>query len=316
MNPYYVNVSAINDFANCRFRWWARWVMNWVPREESPALRFGTLLHEVFESHFIGASMKEAIELCNEDWRKAALTTIDPYERDSRLNALTKLQEFTEPLLLWKDQYTFEATVEVEEPFEFKLEQYDTSQLILRGRPDRVSIRDGMIWHVQTKGLAPSTNFGVFIDLAKRSYHEHLYAEALYEKYCQSYHNLKYGGTMFNLIRKLKYRTGVTKKKPEGDVKSLSEMFYQHPMTIDLNSNLHRHVMSCIKNYAYEMQQAEKDYYTMDIIPTPNEKMNGGYFGNSPDPYFRVLVGEIELGDLNYFKKREDTYAPTGGDED
>jgi hypothetical protein len=44
-------------------------------------------------------------------------------------------------------------------------------------------------------------------------------------------------------------------------------------------------------------------------MPLPNEKLNGGWIGNTIDPYFRVLQGEIDLKDDRWFKDREDTYA-------
>lgn len=306
-----VNVSSINDFANCRFRWWARWIMNRVPREESPALNFGSLLHFIFEKYFEGDFMKDAIEAGRIVWKEAILTSPDPYERDVRIKALAKLEEMEEALVQWMDMYLFSnPCLEVEEPFEL-VDKYDPD-IIYIGRPDRVGIMDDMIWHVQTKTVAPSINFGIFIDLSLRSYHEHLYAEALSKKYSE----LSYGGTLFNLIRKLKYRTKVTAKKPLGEVKELSEMFLQHPMSINLNSQLHTHVIQCIHGHAVEMRKQMWDYTDTGKWPLPNEKMNGGYYGNKPDAYFRVLTGEISLDNNNYFKDRVDTYSAVDAEEE
>jgi len=304
-----VNVSAINDYAYCPFRWWAKWVMNYQPAEDSDVLEFGKLLHQVFEAHATGMTMKQAITTKRADWHlKATKESPFSYNCTVALKAIDKLDEMTEPLLLWTDQYTFDdPCLEAEVPFEIEIDD-----IIYRGRPDRVALRDGMIWHVQTKGLNAATNFGVFTDLAKRSYHEHLYAEALSRKYP----DFKYGGTMFNLVRKLKYRTKVTAKKPEGEVKQLTEIFQQFPMSVDLKSPLHTHVMQSMRYWVEQMNEARALWEKRAKIPPPNERANGGYYGNKPDVYFRVLTGEIDLGDLRYFKQREDTYAtPMVGEE-
>jgi hypothetical protein len=92
-------------------------------------------------------------------------------------------------------------------------------------------------------------------------------------------------------------------------------MFQQVPVAIDLDSPLHEHVMDSIKTHAREMRQARIRWNVHGEVPAPNENMNGGAYGNSPDEYFRVLTGEYELGDPRYFKRREDTYeTPEGSD--
>lgn len=328
--PYKVNVSSINDFMTCRFRWWAKWVMNWVPKYEAPALTFGKLVHEVFEEKEKSKDIVDSMNKIHDKWEAASNSTTDPVERDCGFKALHQLDEISEALVEWTDQYPIVETLEVEQPFEFTDKEF--GDIIYLGRPDRVSLINDTIWHVQTKALAPATNFGVFIELAKRSYHEHLYAEVLSKKYenymlahiqctftepCEAtLVHYKYGGTLFNLIRKLKYRTKVTKNKPLGETKELSEMFWQHPMSINLQSPLHKNIMNCIREYAFAMRATEKDYNQYNLIPIPNERMNGGYYGNKPDEYFRVLVGEIELGDERYFKKRENQYASASDTED
>jgi len=277
--------------------------MDRVPREEPAPFIFGRLLHEVFEKHSKGVSMEKALDLTTTDWQRKASETTDPLEQAVRTGALSQLSDLSEPLTLWEDQYEWEvANLETEEPFEF---QY-TPSLVLTGRPDRVGLLDNKIWHVQNRGLNSSTNFGVYLGLARRHYHEHVYASYLSQKYKYR----QYGGTIFNLVRKLKYRTNITKKNPEGVVKPLSEMFFQHPMVIDLNSDLHHHVMQSVVQWAAKMEEAQHEFFSNGTIPPPNEGANGGMWGNSPDVYYRVLVGEIILEDDRYFKDRIDPYAP------
>jgi hypothetical protein len=285
--------------------------MNYVPREEPPALGFGKLLHVVFENHFNGMSMAEAIRTARCEWSSVD----DPINLETiiRQGALKQLDDLTEPLLQWTDHYPIDQTLEVEEPFAWEIRP----GFIIKGRPDRVVTIDNRVYHMQNRGLAPAVNFGLYTELAKRHYHEHVYAEALAKKYCDVLSNgdilhdkcFKYGGTLFNLVRKLKYRTKVTKAKPEGEVKKLSEMFFQHPMSIDLRGPLHAHVMESLWKHILGMKDTEEMWRDFKDIPAPNEFMNGGLYGNRMDEYTRVLTGEIELGDPHWFKPREDTYA-------
>lgn len=308
MEPYIVNVSSVQDFMSCRFRWWAKWIMNRVPREESPALGGGKLLHLIFEDHALGMPMKDAADKRLAEW-KAALAEPGIASREifAGEKAIKIVDDLAEALPLWQDKYEFSTPVlEAEEPFEIEFDWLPG--VLWRGRPDRYGIANGNLWHVQNRGLAASTNFGLYIELAKRHYHEHLYAEAAARKYP----DISVGGTFFNLVRKLKYRTNVGKKNEA--VKTPEEMFFQHPMTISLKGNgpsarLHKHVMYCLEQHVRLMMRAETDWQLEQIIPPPNEKMNGGAFGNIIDPYFKVLIGEIKLSDDSYFKDREDTYA-------
>lgn len=297
--PYYVNVSAINDFMRCQFRWYCKWVLNRVPVHEAQPLAFGKLLHLIFEDKHKGIQMADAIRDRRVEWMEKMAITTDLVDISIGTKVVKQLDDLTEALLLWHDVYTFDIDcLEVEEPFELDL----GDGLIYRGRPDRVAVRQGSLWHVQHKGLAAGTNFAVFTDLSKRSYHEHLYMEALSRKYDK----YKIGGTMFDLIRKLKYRTNVGKKNET--VKGYQEMFQQIPVAVDLNSPTHKHVMESMRYHAQMMQRIASD--PSWVIPAPNETMNAGMFGNSIDDYFRVLTGEITLDDNRYFKNREDMYEP------
>jgi len=302
---YYVNVSSVQDFMQCRFRWWCKWVMNRVERNEAPALTAGKILHIIFERAALEGLPLNIVadeEAGKYNLLLAAMT--DERERASGEKALKVLEDLGEGLALWHDKYPFEGMLEVEAPFE--IEFPELPGVTFRGRPDRVDVLHKSIWHVQNRGLAAGTNFGIYIATAKRHYHEHLYAEHLSRKYPQ----YKYGGTMFNLVRKLKYRTKVTKNKPEGETKTADELFFQHPMSINLKSGLHKHVMLSLFQHVRDMLEVIRKWETEGEIPAPNEKLNAGPFGNTVDPYFRVLTGEITLDDKEVFKDREDTYAP------
>lgn len=297
----YVNISEINDFANCRFRWWAKWIMGREPLHASVPLAFGSMLHKCFEDvHSTGQAFKEVIPVRRVEWHEQAMLETDSFNREVVLKSIQTLDDLTEALNFWEDKYVFEVPcLEVEKPHEYEI----MPGVMLRFRPDRVGIMQGSIWHVQHKGLAAGTHFGVFTDLAQRSYHEHAYAEGL----ALAYPEYSVGGTLFDLIRKLKYRTNVGKSNEK--VKTPAEMFMQHPMSVSLDSPVHIHVMECIRGHIEDMIEVERRYREFGRIPKPNEGANGGFFHNKPDEYFRVLIGEYELDDDRYFRQRIDTYA-------
>jgi hypothetical protein len=305
-----VNVSSINDFMTCRWRWVAKWVYNRVPRDEARPLRFGKLFHLIFEDYLTGKnSMAGALASRRTEWLAVASTTGDEDERRVALEAVDDLDSFSEPMCLWFDTYPFEiATLECEVPFIIPHPMDDS--ILLRGRPDRVGVMYGQTWHVQNRSLNAGTNFALYIDLARRNYHEHLYAEHIVKKYPQ----YPYGGTLFNLFRKLKYRSKPTKKEIEAgmlgkELHTMDEMFWQHPMVVALDSSLHESVMGHILGHAINMRETKQRVLDGSPWPAPNERMNGGFYGNSIDPFYRVLTGEITLDDDRYFQTREDTYA-------
>lgn len=318
-----LNVSEVQDFMRCRYRWWAKWVMNRVPRVTATPLTVGKLIHSVFEDHLRnGTPMGDALAIHRRGFAEQIMDSVDPTVVSRGNEALAIMDGLDEALRQWRDDYVMEhPTVEVEVPFEFP---DPGSDIVWIGRPDRVSIHGGKIWHNQIKNLAAGVNFAVYLDLQQRSYHEHMYAEALLHRYKDGFKfsngvevgpgELSCGGTMFTLVRKLKYRTGVTKANPEGKVKPLHEMFWQSPMAIDISSPLHQSVMDSLRNHAYAIEAARHSWETFGAVPPPNEHMNGGAFGNSPDEYFRVLTGDAALDDDTLFMDREDTYNKENND--
>lgn len=297
---YIVNGSSIADFEQCRFRWWCRWILNRVPVNESPAFGAGKLLHTIFEDAFNGKDIAEAAATRCQEFL-AVLNTLPLPVRETQMKALMVIGDLTEALPLWQDTFPVTKVLEVEQPFD--LHDSEEPWIVWRGRPDRVVISNNRIWHVQNRGLAASMNFGTYVRLAKRHRHEHVYAEALAQKYPEH----KYGGTVFNLVRKLKFRTGVGRKDEK--VKTAAEMFWQGALSIELKSPVHQAVMLHARQHVVGMREVERQWREENITPPPNDKMNGGYSGSSEDPYFKVLIGEVSLDDPAVFKMREDMYA-------
>lgn len=305
----HVNVSSVQDFYQCPFRWWAKWIKNRVPVAESPALDAGKLLHRVFERHFLGEMSLVDAAKAESDAYRLLIPSAHPSAQPNAYQVLTVIDDLMEAFPLWEETFPITKVLEVEEPFEYQDPELDW--LVWRGRPDRRVIAMNRIWHIQNRGLAAGMNFGTYIRLQKRSYHEHLYGEEAVERYLQGKKGkkLSYGGTIFNLVRKLKFRTNVGKKNEK--VKTAAEMFYQQAASYDMDGGLHAAVMFAMRKHAVNMRKVRQAWEDFEDIPAPNEKMNGGYGGNSEDPYFKVLIGEVSLDDDSIFKAREDTYATT-----
>jgi len=306
--PYVVNVSSVQDFMQCRYRWVCKWVLNRVPRKDGDALVLGQWLHRIFEDNARYGTPLQIASLSAMNSLRIDMQNMASWDRETAEATLKKLEELHEAWPLWRDIYPMDVPVlETEEPFSITFPELP--DVVFRGRPDRVCIMGSSIWHVQNRGLAASMNFATYVRLAKRHYHEHLYAEHLARKYER---DGDYGGTLFNLVRKLKYRTNVGKKNEE--TKTASQMFWQHPMSIRLGGPNHRTVMLDLFDHVEEMRRVEARYRDTGHLPAPNDKLNGGFSGSSEDPYFKLLIGEIELRDDEWFKDREDTYvvADTG----
>jgi hypothetical protein len=301
--PYVVNVSSVQTFMQCRYRWVCQWVYNRVPRREGDALHLGKAIHVIFERHFREGVPLQSAAFTERYALQCQMVDMKPWDREVAQKTLDKLEDLHEAWPLWRDTYPMDVPVlEVEEPFTIEFPQMPG--VVFRGRPDRVCVASDQVWHVQNRGLASSMNFATYARLAKRHTHEHLYAEHLARKYADAG---LYGGTLFNLVRKLKFRTNVGKKNEK--VRTAAEMFWQHPMSVRLDSLNHRTVMEDLFDHVDEMRRVEQRVREGGWLPAPNDRLNGGYAGNSEDVYFRLMIGEIDLHDDRYFKPREETYT-------
>jgi len=280
-----VNVSSIHDFLRCRKRWLFRWYLNRVPRETAPALEFGILLHEVFEEYFTNGGRMDA-----------ALAQHMGSE-GSRLPAQQDLAYYAPVLLHWEEQYPVEATMEVERPFEFPIPGAPGALLI--GRPDRVVKVWGRLYHMQNRGLDEKKNLALYTELGMRNMHELTYAWALKQKYPQE----EYGGTIYNLLRKvsLKNRQGKDKYQPP-----YREVLGQKMVPM-LTPRIEQ-AMDKVRYFAAEMERTVGLYEAGAPIGD-SDLMDGGFYGNSKDPYFDVLLGKKSLNDNRYFVDRRDPYA-------
>jgi hypothetical protein len=298
---YRVNVSSVKQFYQCRFRWWCQFVMNRVPLVTPAALDGGKILHRAFERFEKGtASLADSLAAECAEFR-AKIPNEHPSCEFTLVKAVTTFEDLIEAMHLWEDKFPVQQVLEVEQAHQWLDPELEDVTWLLR--PDKVVVAAGRLWHMQRRGLASSKNFLTYVRLQQRSYHEHLYAEVL----AQEYEEYRYGGTIFDLVRKLKFRTNVGKKNEQ--TKTADQMFYQQPLRISLKSGLHQSVMDSLRQHVVEMQRTIALWETAGLIPAPNEDQNGGYSGSVEDPYFKVLIGEAKLSDNTLFKDREDQYA-------
>ena len=304
-----VNISSVKRFHACRARWLIEWHLNRVPREGALPLNLGKLVHVAFEKYLKGevASMYFALTSTQKEWLdelaiRVQNGEINEAEAQEGLDASEALDSLIEPLTAWKDQYPIGEPLEVEQPFEFP--HPDDPNVIIRGRPDRMAPVFGKLAHIQNRTLAAGVNFGLYSELAKRDYHELVYAWAMQKKYP----DWKYAGTLMNLIRKLKFRAKPTKNCPEGKIlHTLDEIFTQ--VMVPMLDNQISLAMSDLLKDAHEMQRVIHEWDKFHVLPSPNRKLDGGPYGNHIDPYFNVFTGKTSIYDDKFFKPREDMYV-------
>jgi hypothetical protein len=278
--------------------------MNRVPRGGATALDAGKLLHVIFEDHFQNSVPLHDAGKFHLSQYKEQIPNLTGLDLKTATEAAEIIDDMLDAFPLWEDKYAFDEILEVEKPFSIVLPEF-SKEIEWLGRPDVMGIYQNKLWHRQNRGLAQGMNFGTYLNLAKRHYHEHLYAEYAMQAYKKP--RKKYGGTIFNLVRKLKYRTNVGKKNEK--TKTAAEMFFTMPMSVNVDSSLHKSVMQAMVQHVEEMRWRISRWNAAQEIPAPNEKMNGGYGGNAEDPYFLVLIGAKKLSDDTLFMDREDLYA-------
>ena len=289
----YISVSSMEDYLDDRLRWCYKWVENRVPRHVSSALVVGKLIHAAFEEHFkTGLPVDMALQ--NLLPKEGAF--LDPKEQKE----VDLARSMIEPLAFWKDQFPVEETLEVEQPFEFWL----TSGAKFRGRPDRVVKVYGKAFHMQHKTMSAGVRADTFMMLMSEKAHELLYAYYLRKKYAKL--GLEYGGTIANIIRKLKYRSKPTKAEPMGKIlHTPEEMLFQNAVPIDWESVMR--AFDEVNDLSIHMDRTLEMYLSDKLIPR-NRRLDGGRYGNSIDPYTLVAVGELDINDDTFFMDREETY--------
>lgn len=296
MTKRYVTVSEIQDFLRCRWRWYAKWVLNRVPRKYSSALILGTAVHDVLEAHFNGDLLPDAFAEVSYNLSTRARSLTDPSEIVATTVAHKDLQKYRPQIVGWRDRFNVEETLEVEEVFEeFVSEKTDIlhrkERWVLRGIPDRVVAVSGKVYHMQHKTAAINQPVDVLMKFFSRSLHETLYGAHLRDKYADR----EYAGSIINIIRK-----GVL--KPGGNVDALN--FQGAVALTDFDFTRARANLRAIVR---EMQRAEAlgDVWAQ----IDNAQEDAGPNKNYLDGYRDVLAGKASLDDDTLFMNRESRYG-------
>lgn len=295
-----VNVSSVKSFQRCRLRWYYEYVLNRVPKAGRPALEFGRLLHTVFELHFNGMTMFDAMDKSRAMWIELARQAQTDAEKEVIEDALIELRELEEPILLWTDRFPVEETLEVEAPFQ--MQHPFAPGVTIVGRPDRMARCFGKLFHFQNRSLDGSRNIGLYLELAKDDMHELLYGLAMREKYP----DIPYGGSVFNIVKKLKYRATPTRANPVGKVlRDIDEILVQAAIPILPDRQYQALVdIACI---AEEMERTI-ERAQRGVLPARNRELDGGMYGSSIDPYLPALRTPGELWNDDLYKNRVDPY--------
>lgn len=297
-----ISVSSIEDYQNDRLRWCYKWVENRVPRKVPSALVVGKLLHAAFEAHFKNPNIPvyEALEML----LPPPGTILD----DKEQKEIDIARGLVEPLQFWRDQFPVTETLEVEQPFEF----YLTNGAKFQGRPDRVVVAYDKVFHMQHKSVGAGVKIDTYVQLATQRMHELLYGRYLLKKYKD---RGEYGGSIYNIVRKLKYRSKVVSKaEPKGKIlHTPGEMLFQQAIPVDRETM--EQAFDEANELSVHMDRTMEMYLSDKLIPR-NRQLDGGKYGNSIDPYTLVAIGEIKLSDDTFFMDREETYETEEPSED
>jgi hypothetical protein len=184
----------------------------------------------------------------------------------------------------WTSQYEVE-TIAVEQVLD---KQLPGSAHILYGTPDRVVRWQGQFWHVQNRTLSATTPIAPYLRAASLNMHELAYAWLI------SQHGMTpYGGTLFNIIRKLKLigAKGKALHTPE-------ECFVQE--FIPLSAARIRDCLAEITRAADQMA-----FYAADPPQSLcTESCILGRFGNKLCAYFDVCNGDAALSDDSMYEDK------------
>lgn len=284
----YVTVTEIQDYLSCEWRWYAKWVLNRVPRRYSSALILGSAVHNIFKAHFKGYPLDSAFVTEHVNMNVFLRGATDPAWAAAQAGAMKDLLRFRPQIVGFRDKFKIDETLEVEEEFQIPLGPW-----IFRGRPDRVVRMGQKCRHMQHKTVALNKSVETYLYVLQRSLHETMYGDTLAKKYG----GLEYAGSIINLIRKGVAKPGIT---TEG-------LGFQALISIDPIDRMRS--MMRARLIVERMVQAEetgKQHGIDALIDNPLE--DAGVFGNSLDGYLPVLQGKTTLDDETLFTNREETY--------
>ena len=283
-----LTVSEVKTFLSDQLEWWYAYVEKRVPKRKPVALASGSYFHKLMESYFRLGSKERAVQ----DAQGELLTDVASAGLMDGGALLAESDRLRQLFELWEDKLgVTEKSLAVEEAMEVEL-PIGLYRHFLQGKPDRVVEHNGLFWHWQNRTLSTSTSIPTYLMAAQRDLHELCYAPLIQKRL-----NIKpeqYGGTIFNIVRKLSKKS--IEERP-------GEAFVQEFVSIDP-----RQVQEALEDVAAIgdlMTKAQAG--TQRIIQ--NREMDRGKFGNSLSPYFGVKIGREQLSNDELFMDAVDRYG-------
>lgn len=292
-----LNVSAAKAWQHNPTRWYYEFQIKRVARFAPTPLSLGSFLHRAFDYHFKGVSMAEAVQ-------SVTLEVQQEYSRLVRLNypmpaqkLLDGWNELAELLPHWQDRFEV-RTIASELALEAPLPNGDTGY----GRLDRLVVYADKLWHWQNRSLSGSTNLHLYLGTAEMDWHENFYAflvSACRSQLPSEVRDLPYGGTGYNIIRKLKLIGAKGKQLHEP-----AECFVQELVAIQ--PGLVERIVHTLCDIADEMRPYIAGRLMLRSCPATCAR---GPFGNSRCPYYGVCTGLDDIHDDNLFMDAADPYS-------
>lgn len=282
-----LTVSEVKTFLSDQQEWWYAYVEKRVPRLKPVALASGSYYHKLMEEYFRIGSKEHAIS-ATEGERLTAVAELGLPHGGVLLAETDRLQMLFN---LWEDKLgVARDSIAIEEAMEEALPKIHY-QHFLQGKPDRVVKHNDLYWHWQNRTLSTSVSISTYLMAAQRDLHELSYAFLIQRRL--NIEPEQYGGTIFNITRKLSRKS--IEERPE-------EAFVQEFVSVDP-----KQVQDALLDIA-----AVGDYMTKAVAGNQriiqNREMDRGRFGNSLSPYFNVKIGREKL-DSETFQNATDRYA-------
>lgn len=299
-----LNISQVKDWQHNPVLWFYRYQLKRSPRFAANALAVGSAMHRAFDYSFKGVTMAEAVAMVTEEVQQDYRRLLQENYPGAAEKLLTGWQEIAELLIHWSDRFDVQ-TVASELTLEATLPNGD----ILYGRLDRLGVYASQLWHVQNRSLAASTNLPLYLQTSEMDLHENAYAwlvEQNRQLLPEGVRDLPYGGTIYNIVRKLKLvgKNGKELHKPD-------ECFVQEMVAIQ--PGLVEKVLHTVCEVANEIRPFAEGALMKRICPATCAR---GQFGNSRCPYYGVCVGLDDIHDDALFMDAVDPYQEAANESE
>lgn len=291
-----LNISQAKTYRENPVKWYYRYVLGRESRAAaSAALSVGTAFHTFME--FYPEGMEAATLQISAEYARLV--------RENHADAAADLRKEWDQLAAilphWSDRFDFQ-TLSVETELEATL---PSGKHTLYGRPDRIAVWSGRLWHIQNRSLAGSKPIATYLKAAILDPHELGYAWLIGQEYPKgSWNGIEfghsYGGTLFNIVRKLQL-VGKNGKQ----LHSPDECFVQE--FIPISPGLVEQNLRGLEQIADEMEAIIEGTRPRPYLCSDACRL--GSYGNSLCSYFPVCAQQADIHDDRLYRDAVDPYA-------